>query len=92
MKVRSTAAAPNATLKKLKGIGSELAGVSCGRGLFRSFSSRRQFAAYAGLGADALAGADPRDEQGISKAGNSRLRTTMIQLAWLWVRHQPVRY
>ena len=24
-----------------------------------------------------------------SKAGNPRLRTTMIQLAWLWLRHQP---
>jgi transposase-like protein len=27
--------------------------------------------------------------QHVSKAGNPRLRTTMIQLAWLWVRHQP---
>ena len=35
-------------------------------------------------------GADPfAHEQGVSKAGNTRLRTTMIQLAWLWVRHQP---
>jgi transposase len=25
----------------------------------------------------------------VSKAGNPRLRTTMIQLAWLWLRHQP---
>ena len=25
----------------------------------------------------------------MSKAGNPRLRTTLIQLAWLWVRHQP---
>ncbi|MBV8526230.1 MAG: transposase [Acetobacteraceae bacterium] len=28
-------------------------------------------------------------EQGISKSGNRRLRTIMIELAWLWVRHQP---
>ena len=28
-------------------------------------------------------------EQGVSKAGNRRLRTTLIQLAWLWLRHQP---
>ena len=28
-------------------------------------------------------------EQGVSKAGNPRLRETMIQLAWLWRRHQP---
>ena len=24
-----------------------------------------------------------------SKAGNPRLRTTLIQLAWLWLRNQP---
>ena len=28
-------------------------------------------------------------EQGVSKAGNPRLRTTLIQVAWLWLRHQP---
>ena len=28
-------------------------------------------------------------EQGISQSGNPRLRTTMIQLAWLWLGHQP---
>ena len=28
-------------------------------------------------------------DQGIAKAGNSRARKTMIQLAWLWRRHQP---
>ena len=28
-------------------------------------------------------------DQGISKSGNPRLRTTMIELAWLWLRHQP---
>ncbi len=33
---------------------------------------------------------DPVDrEQGVSKAGNPRLRTTLIQLAWLWLRNQP---
>ncbi len=30
-----------------------------------------------------------RHEQGVSKSGNPRLRSTMIQLAWLWLRHQP---
>jgi transposase len=28
-------------------------------------------------------------EQGVSKAGSPRLRTTLIQLAWLWLRNQP---
>jgi hypothetical protein len=28
-------------------------------------------------------------EQGIEKAGNHRLRTVMVELAWLWQRYQP---
>ena len=32
---------------------------------------------------------NPGAQQGIAKSGNPRLRTTMIQLAWLWLRHQP---
>jgi len=28
-------------------------------------------------------------DQGISKAGNAKARTVMIELAWLWLRHQP---
>ena len=30
-----------------------------------------------------------RREQGVSKAGNPRLRMTMVELSWLWLRHQP---
>ena len=29
------------------------------------------------------------NEQGIAKSGNARLRRTMVQLAWFWLRHQP---
>src|SRR3984893_16212486 len=57
--------------------------------LFRSFSNRRQVAAYAGLAPTPWRSGSVAHEQGVSKAGNPRLRTTMIQLAWLWVRHQP---
>ena len=32
---------------------------------------------------------ESRRSQGISKAGNSLVRTVMIQTAWLWLRHQP---
>ncbi|MGE0710799.1 MAG: IS110 family transposase, partial [Planctomycetota bacterium] len=28
-------------------------------------------------------------DQGISKAGNPRVRTLMVELAWLWLRLQP---
>ena len=33
--------------------------------------------------------APQRNQQGISKAGNRRVRRTMIELAWLWLRWQP---
>ena len=36
----------------------------------------------------ALSGSIDR-EQGVSKAGNPRLRAMLLQLAWLWLRHQP---
>jgi transposase len=78
-----------AMLKSLKGIGPEFAGVLWSEGLYRSFSNRRQVAAYAGLAPTPWQSGSVAHEQGVSKAGNLRLRTTMIQLAWLWVRHQP---
>jgi len=81
--------APATMLKKLKGIGPEFAGVLSSEGLFRSFSNRRQVAAYAGLAPTPWQSGSVALEQGVSKAGNPRLRTTMIQLAWLWLRHQP---
>ena len=28
-------------------------------------------------------------DRSISRAGNARARTTLIQLAWLWLRYQP---
>ena len=83
------APAPGAMLKSLKGIGPEFAGVLWSEGLYRSFSNRRQVAAYAGLAPTPWQSGSVAHEQGVSKAGNPRLRTTIIQLAWLWVRHQP---
>ena len=80
---------PAAMLKKLKGIGPEFAHVISSEGLFRNFSNRRQVAAYAGLAPTPWQSGSVALEQGVSKAGNPRLRTTMIQLAWLWLRHQP---
>ena len=57
--------------------------------LFRSFGNRRQVAAYAGLVPTPWKSGQIDQEQGISKAGNPRLRRTMIELAWQWLRHQP---
>lgn len=80
---------PAAILMTLKGIGPEFASVLWSEGLFRNFANRRQVAAYAGLAPTPWRSGSIDREQGISKAGNPRLRTTMIQLAWLWLRHQP---
>ena len=81
--------APTAMLLELVGIGAEFTAVLWHEGLFRQFDNRRQLAAYAGLAPTPWQSGKVDREQGVSKAGNPRLRTTMIQLAWLWLRHQP---
>lgn len=83
------AAAPTAMLLGIKGVGPEFAAILHSECLFRQFDNRRQVAAYAGLAPTPWQSGSINREQGVSKAGNSRLRTTMIQLAWLWLRHQP---
>lgn len=80
---------PASMLLYLKGIGPEFAAVLSSEAMCRHFDNRRQIAAYAGLAASPWRSGQINREQGISKSGNPRLRTTMIQLAWLWIRHQP---
>ncbi len=81
--------APGPLLTRLKGVGQEFAAVLTLEGLFRSFGNRRQVAAYAGLVPTPWKSGRIDHEQGISKAGNPRLRRTMVELAWQWLRHQP---
>jgi transposase len=83
------APAPTAMLTQIKGIGPEFAAILWSEGLFRHFDNRRQVAAYAGLAPTPWRSGSIDHEQGVSKSGNPRLRTTMIQAAWLWLRHQP---
>lgn len=80
---------PAKMLLDLKGIGAEFATVLWTEGLFRQFDNRRQVAAYAGLAPTPWQSGTIDREQGVGKSGNPRLRTTMLQLAWLWLRHQP---
>ena len=81
--------APVTMLLEIKGIGPEFAAILWMEAFFRSFANRRQIAAYAGLAPTPWQSGSVDREQGVSKAGNPRLRTTLIQLAWLWLRHQP---
>jgi len=78
-----------ATLLRLKGIGPELATVLELEVFHRHFANRRDVAAYAGLAPSPYASGGTSREQGISKAGNRRARKALIELAWLWLRHQP---
>ena len=56
---------------------------------YRSFDNRRQLGSYFGLVGTPYDSGESRREQGISKAGNRRARRMAIELAWLWLRHQP---
>ncbi|MBV9912112.1 MAG: IS110 family transposase [Sinobacteraceae bacterium] len=80
---------PVTMLLELKSLGPNFAAVLWTEAFYRQFANRRQIASYAGLAATPWRSGGIEREQGVSKAGNPRLRTTMIQLAWLWVRHQP---
>jgi len=75
-------------LLDFKGVGPEFAAVLWTEGLFRHFDNRRQIASYAGLAPTPWQSGSVSHE-GVSKAGNPRLRTTLIELAWLWLRNQP---
>jgi len=88
---RATASppAPVAMLLGLKGVGPGFAGALWSEGLFRHFDNRRQVAAYAGLAPTPWQSGRVDHEQGVSKAGNPRLRAVIVEMAWLWLRHQP---
>ena len=57
--------------------------------LWRGFRNRREIAAWAGLAPMPRASGPVDRQQGISKAGNAKVRKDLIQLAWRWVRWQP---
>jgi transposase len=76
-------------LTQLKAIGVNDAQTLVNEVFYRRFDNRRQVGACVGLtGTPFSSGAVERD-QGISKAGNRRARTTAVELAWRWVHWQP---
>lgn len=56
---------------------------------WRQFKNTKQVGACAGLTPTPYDSGDSTREQGISKAGNKRVRKLMVELAWLWLRYQP---
>lgn len=56
---------------------------------WRQIKNRRELGSLAGLTPTPYHSGDSEREQGISKAGNARLRTMAIEIAWGWLRYQP---
>jgi transposase len=56
---------------------------------WRRIRNRKQLAALAGLAPTPYQSGDSDREQGISKAGNRRLRTMAVEIAWCWLHYQP---
>ena len=56
---------------------------------WRRFHNRREVGALAGLTDTPWRSGDLAHSQGISKAGNKRVRHVMIEVAWKWLRYQP---
>ena len=78
-----------AALCRIRGIGSNFAAVLTREVFYRSFDNRRQLASYVGITPMPYQSGNIDRDRRIGRAGNPRARTTMIQLAWLWLRYQP---
>jgi len=56
---------------------------------WRTFHNRREVAGAVGLTPTPYNSGDSVREQGISRAGNRRVRKLAIEIAWCWLRLQP---
>ena len=56
---------------------------------WRKFKNRKEVGSLAGLTPTPYASGQIDHEQGISKAGNKRMRWMAVEIAWNWLRYQP---
>lgn len=56
---------------------------------WRQFANRREVGGCTGLVPTPYDSGDSKREQGISKAGNKRVRALLVEQAWMWLRWQP---
>ena len=75
-------------LAKVRGIGIETADMLVNEVLCRNLRDRRAVARYAGMTGSPDESGAKRREKGLAKAGNSRVRRGMLQLAWRWLMFQ----
>ena len=76
-------------LYRLKGIGIHFSTVLGSEVFYRHFRNRRAVGQYLGTAPSPFQSGDMARDQGIGKAGNRRARKAMVEMSWLWVRHQP---
>src|SRR5690606_20945467 len=77
-------------LVQLRGIGLESAWVfSMELFAWRQFANRRELAGAVGLTPTPYSSGDTERQQGVSKIGNKRVRTLLVESAWVWLRYQP---
>lgn len=78
-----------ARLVQLKGIATTSASVLVDEGVvWRAFQNRRQIGGLLGFAPAKYDSGESARDQGISRAGNQRLQSVMVQLAWGWVHWQ----
>ena len=78
-----------AVLARLKGVGWVGAMRLVLELFWRDFSNRRQVGACVGLVPQPFDSGGSHSDQGISKQGNGRVRSLLIEMAWFWVKYQP---
>ena len=55
---------------------------------WRQFKNKKEVGSLSGLSPTPYSSGDSNREQGISKAGNRRVRAMMIEISWSWLRFQ----
>jgi transposase len=56
---------------------------------WRQFRNRREVGSALGMTPTPYQSGDSAREQGISRAGNRRVRAMAVEIAWSWLRYQP---
>jgi transposase len=56
---------------------------------WRTFANRRELAGAVGVTGTPFKSGEADREQGISKAGNKRMRAMLVEIAWGWLKYQP---
>jgi transposase len=85
----ATATSPIARLVRLRGVNITSAAILTDEGLaWRGFQNRRQLGGLLGFAPARYDSGESSRDQGITRAGNKRLQSVMVQLAWSWVHWQ----